>query len=341
MLKLVSRITFYNGDSSDIKTTFTFVNNVSIVSSWANLTDTCLITIPRKIEYRDKDITATADAVFKRGDKVKVELGYDNNYKTRFLGYITNVDIKFPIRITCEDSMFLLKKKKLNKTTYVSVKLSELIKNIVGTNYEITADQNLGQFIIQDGVSTVEVLNYLREKYNIYSYYKLNSSGSPILYAGFAYVPALRKNHIFDTNKNIINNDLTYKKDGDFNIKIKMVGQQTVEIGGKQKNKKTIVWYPSELAEGSTKTFTTNTTTDSDDLSKMAKAEFDKFSIAGYSGTFYTFGAPAVSHGDGVSVRNPEMPELDDDVYLIKEVETTFGIGGYRQKITLDGLIKN
>jgi len=91
MLRLVSRIKFFEGDTETLKTEFTFVNNVEIISTWDSLTDKCVITIPRKISYKDKDLTTGPNAVFKRGDKVTVELGYDDNYKLRFLGYIVSI----------------------------------------------------------------------------------------------------------------------------------------------------------------------------------------------------------------------------------------------------------
>jgi len=44
MLRLVSRIKFFEGDTETLKTEFTFVNNVEIISTWDSLTDKCVIT---------------------------------------------------------------------------------------------------------------------------------------------------------------------------------------------------------------------------------------------------------------------------------------------------------
>ena len=334
MLRLVSEISFYDGNSTTLKTKFTFVNEVEIVSTWDQLTDTCKITIPRKIEYQDKNIAVGANAVFNRGDKVVVKLGYDDNLKTRFIGYIQRVELKLPLVIYCEDSMSLLKKKTLSKKTYSSVKTSQLIKDIVGSNYEVVADQTLGQFIINEGVTVVEVLDYLKKNHKIVSFYRNDK-----LYVGLPYIDKLATSHIFDVNKNIIENNLVYKKEEDFKIKIRATSVQQVIEGGKSKEKKITVWHPSEQTVGSVRDYKASMNLDNDALLKEAKDFYNTLVFDGYTGSILTFGSPLVQHGDYITVKSTEIPEQNDDQYLIKEVKTTFGMGGYRQTLEFAGKV--
>lgn len=73
---------------------------------------------------------------------------------------------------------------------------------------------------------------------------------------------------------------------------------------------------------------------DRDDLIKNAKAAFSKISQTGIEGTvtvFGDFGLRAASMVKLFDARNPER----NGVYIISEVHTTFGVGGYRQKIKI------
>ena len=67
---------------------FDFVNQVDINSSWDMLTDTATIIIPKKITFEGKPIVAGSNSLFKRGDKVEINLGYGNNLNKVFTGYI-------------------------------------------------------------------------------------------------------------------------------------------------------------------------------------------------------------------------------------------------------------
>lgn len=332
MLKLTSKIELYNGNSESIKYTFTFVNEIEIVSTWDSLTDTCKITIPRNINFKDKVIKE----VFAKGDKVKIYLGYDENYVLRFSGFITKVDLKLPIVLHLEDYSYLLKKNKLNKKSYSSVDTKTLLKYIVGNvvNYVITSNQTLGQFIIQDGVTTTEVLKYLEENHKIYSWFRDNT-----LYVGLAYYNQLASKHYYDVNKNVIDNNLEYNDLEDIQIKIKAVSVNQEIVGGKSKEKKITVYYPSEQSEGSVRTYNGSMNISESDLKKEAQAYYESLRFDGYSGSFNTFGAPAVNHGDIVLFKSNEIPEQNDKEYLVKSVTINFGVNGYRNTVELGGLV--
>lgn len=333
MLKLCSKIELYNGNSESKKYTFTFVNDIDIVSTWDQLTDTCKIIIPRNINFKDKDLKKD---VFVKGDKVKVYLGYDENYVLRFTGYIVKVDFTLPITIQLEDASYLLKKNKLAKKSYSSVDSTTLIKNIVGNvvKFVMTSNQNLGQFVIKDGVTTSEVLKYLQENHKIYSWFR-----DDVLYVGLAYYNNIAKRHVFDVNKNVVENNLEYNDLEDIQIKIKATSVNQEIVGGKSKEKKITVYYPSEQTDGSTRTYNGSMNISESDLKKEAKAYYESLRFNGYTGSFTSFGAPSVNHGDIVKFINKEIPENNEQQYLVKSVNIKFGVNGYRNTIELGGLV--
>jgi hypothetical protein len=72
------------------------------------------------------------------------------------------------------------------------------------------------------------------------------------------------------------------------------------------------------------------------DLKVFAASELERFKYSGYQGSFETFGEPAVSKTDIAHVEGEDGNKGD---FLIKKVETTFGTGGYRQKVELGPVI--
>ena len=104
MLRLVSRITIEAGST---RWQFSSVAECNIVEDMGSLTDTCELKLPRNIRWQGY-VSEKGMPPIKRGDRITIELGYDDDLKVRFAGYIRSVDAKVPITIKCEDGMFLL-----------------------------------------------------------------------------------------------------------------------------------------------------------------------------------------------------------------------------------------
>jgi hypothetical protein len=73
-------------------------------------------------------------------------------------------------------------------------------------------------------------------------------------------------------------------------------------------------------------------------MKAIADEEIERLRYEGYRGTFTTFGAPRIEHGDVIDLRSDAYPERDGR-YLVRAVTTTFGVGGFRQEVTLDSKI--
>jgi hypothetical protein len=334
MLRLTSKINIAGYD-------FDFVNEVEIASNYEDLTDTCRITIPRNIKLDGKDLVIGENSALKIGDKVTVQLGYDENFKSAFIGYITDLSLNLPLVITCEDSMYLLKKKTLDKTySYKSVSLSTLLKDIMPSNITYKANfeqKNLGELRIASTETVATVLEFLRKEFKVYSYFideVLN------IFIGGEFKVQNRIDHTFKFEDNIIDNDLKYQKDGDLKIKIKATANyDETNDKGKRVTKKRNAWYPSEFAEGSVKQFNYYGNLSDSELKKRAEDEYKNFAYEGYTGTFTTFGAPFVKPTDGVKLQSDKLPERNGGLYLVKKVTRNFGVNGYRQKIELGTII--
>lgn len=69
-------------------------------------------------------------------------------------------------------------------------------------------------------------------------------------------------------------------------------------------------------------------------LKELAERELENFRYTGFRGSFTTFGEPFVNHGDKIELVDANIPDRNG-LYIVEEVERTFGFNGYRQKIKI------
>ena len=72
-----------------------------------------------------------------------------------------------------------------------------------------------------------------------------------------------------------------------------------------------------------------------DELTNYVTKELNRVSYEGWRGSFTTFGLPMVKHGYSVSIIDNILPERNG-TYMVKQVNTSFGVDGFRQEIYLD-----
>jgi len=301
---------------------FTFCTEVSIDSSYDNLTDKAAFVIPKKLRYKKEDgtnadsITRGKDALFKIGDPASIEVGYNAKIKQVFAGFISGVRQKFPLRFNLEDEVYKLKQQN-HTLSFESTKLSDLLAAILplGVIYEIEGDRNLGQFRINDATAA-QVLDELRKKYGVYSFFR-----DSILYVGPSIVEKLQKTFTFEFNTpTLINGDsLTYVDAQERKIKVvcKSIASDNTTLeataGDESGEVRTLYFNNYSLS----------------DLQKTADESVNELKYSGYDGYFTIFATPAVNHGDVVRLINKTIPEQNGG-YLVTRVVTRFGfsIGG-------------
>ena len=316
MLKLRSEITI-EGDKT---WQFTALHECIIVEDIATLTDTCEIKLPKKVQWEGSFQTNGKPPV-KRGDRITVKLGYDDDLQIRFTGYVRSVDAKVPVTIKCEDGMFLLKTQKAKPKAFKNASLKDILNHLLdGTKikYElIDKDLKVGSWRITKP-TVAEELQELKEKQMLSSYFRRIGNES-VLYIGLAYPGDNRKKIKIMYGKNLITEDFEYRDKDDirarveaqtFNAKHK---KTTIEIGDKDGDVIKI------RIDGITET----------ELKKYAQQALDRYKQSGFKGSFETFGQPEISKCDMIDIT---ASDGNSGVYLVKKIETSFGQSGYRQK---------
>ena len=321
MLRLQSKITFTSKiDGTEI--VFDFVNEVEIETSYENLTDTAKITIPRKLNFDGKPIAVGVDSIFKRGDSVKIELGYFPDLRTVFDGYISKVNPKTPIVLECEDKMFILKTTIISKYSKTSVTLKNLLTDIIGdvVEFRTLLDVELGSFKVSNA-SVAKVLDTLKSDYGFYSYFV-----NGVLNVGLAADSSDTQTIEYKFEENIIDDSsLEYQRSEDMRLKVKAVSINSSD------NSKIEVEVGDD--DGALKTFHTQNATEAA-LREFANLKLTEWKYEGFSGSFTTFGEPYVRHGDTAKLISDKFPEKNG-LYEVVSVKRLLGMDGYKQDIEL------
>lgn len=293
------------------------VTAVEITRDTGSLTDVCRITLPKKITWDGE-----SDIPVKRGDSVKVWLGYDDDLQPAFAGYVRDVGFKSPIVIDCEDEMFLLKQMETKKNAYTSVDIETLLKD-QGLTYKLNVlgEQNLGQYRVQAD-TVAALLGHLQEN-GIRSFFRYEDD-EPVLYCGVLFErDVTTPDQVFETGVNIIDDSgLEQQKADNMRICVKAVSLMPdnkkikVEVGDSDGEKRTLHTYNKQESE----------------LKAWAEQEIKRLKRDGLTGSFKTFGYRLV---DKLDVIGMKIDGERKGVYQVNKNVIKYGDSGFRQEITL------
>lgn len=304
---------------------FDYVVEGEIISTWQELTNTAKFTLPRKVSQLNDKITELIQV----GNEVVIRLGHDGDFVEEFKGYVTDIGGKIPVEIQCQDLMWKLKQTEASES-FRKTKLETVLKKILPSAVQFEADNmDLGDLRLSK-VSVASVLEKLKEQYGIVSFVRQGK-----LIVGTPYNESWRGNDAYKVHyhfqKNIIDNDLTFKNKKDVKVKIECISIQS--NGTVQK-----FVYPNKEAEGELHTLHANNNLSQSELKKFAEEQYNKFLYTGFRGTFLTFGSPYCDHGYIAELEDDFYPEKKG-AYLIDKVAVRFGRNGYKRELTLGGKV--
>lgn len=200
---------------------------INVECSIANLTDFATILL----SGFQMNQCLNFEQVFKTGDSIKIEFGYDKVLITEFEGFIDKVNYdKNTFKISCIDALYLYKKPvKSKEFKNISVlKLCEYISKEVNSEFEVITDIEMSydKFVIHDATG-FDVLKKIADetKFNIY----FNTEKKQL----HVHPPYIEKTGevIYDFSKNVEDFDLTYISKEEKNLKVIV---ETTDKNGKQ-----------------------------------------------------------------------------------------------------------
>ena len=227
-----------------------FATAVEIERDTDKLTADCKVTLPKKLKW-----DGVSEIPVRRGDTIKVWLGYDDSLQLAFQGFVRDVGFKSPCVLTCEDDMFKLKQTPTQKKAYKSVTLEQLLKDQqTGYTVKVMGEQALGAYrVTADTVAAL--LGHLHEN-GIRSFFRYED-GTPVLYCGVLFDRDATVSQVFVTGLNIISDrSLEQQKAEDMRLRVKVVSLQPdnkkkikVEVGDADGEHRTLHCYGKTEAE--------------------------------------------------------------------------------------------
>lgn len=300
---------------------FDFVNTMKIESTWKELTQKAMITLPAALKVEYKSLKNSIP----KGSEVTIEIGYESNgLKEVFKGFVTRVHPKVPIEIECEDLMWKLKQTQVTLNAKDETFQSYLSKVLP---YEVDCfDMNLPKFVVNK-LTAAQLLDQLKDDYGFPIFVRNNK-----IVVGKQYDRASSSKHIFvidnSVNSNIKAQSLEYRSKDDLDIKVTAISNLSngekieVTLGSSDGEEKTLNFFDLQKEA----------------LQKVAEEEMKRLNYDGYRGDFTAFGLPLVKHGDIAVLQNDQESDKTGE-YYIDGVNYEFGVAGFQQTVTLGARI--
>lgn len=302
---------------------FNVCKSIQIEKSVHTLTGIAEIELPREfrnaIDEAGKVIDIHGKSILdfiKRGDSIKIELGYDDDLQTEFEGYIDRIGAEFPLVLECEDEMFQLKRAPRITKTISSGKLLDILKSVLPDKYtiECDAEYNIGKWLLQNA-TPYEVLEELKEKAGIRAYFK----DSKTLHVGMIVDFKPQEIHEYNFSENVRRgSSLKFvRKEGKplyVTVESKQANGKTLShsVGEKGGNEKTMKMWPGMTLK---------------ELKYWAEKQQTSISFDGFEGTLDGWCYPRTKPGDAAQIYRPYYEDRHQDGrYFIESVTISVNI---------------
>lgn len=324
MFVLRSHITIETTSGQTIK--FSGVNDMRIRHSVKSYINTAFFKIPTSARLKQgTTITNNVElsAKFNRGDKITIQLGYNDKMFREFVGFISNVNFTTPLEIECEGYSFQLRNKIVNKTfakgsTLRSV-LEELVKGTDITLSNAIPQIKLSTALVVPNKSAAQVLDHIKDTLKLTTYFREKE-----LYCGLESTENLT-NVVYRLGWNTIRDGGLRYKHAD-QTRVKVVLKTLEKEGGK-----TI--YTCGDADGEIHEHVVHLA-EKESLKTLGENFLKKLKYTGYEGTLTAFLQPNCQHGWSADIQDKKYPEREGK-YFVVSVEVIYYTGGARRIVEL------
>ena len=296
------------------------VEKVSIKRSVELLSDTATITLPGTVFNKAINI----EDKIKVGDDVEIKLGYNDNLKEEFKGYLKAIKTDGgSLTLELEDDIYLFRKSvKDEEMKNASVKsiLENICSQVGGFSVSCDYDFSYDKFVINNATG-YDVLKKIQDEASPNIYLK-----DKVLHVHPQYAEIFGEAR-YDFSRNIERDgtDLKYKSEDE--RKLLVVVEGTDETGA-------TVSVEKGVTGGDKMTLKLPGVSSRSSLEQKAQSVLEQKVYTGYEGSFQSWLVPYVDAGYKVSITDPDY-EIKDGTYYVISVETAFSKDGGVRKITL------
>ncbi|ASZ11099.1 hypothetical protein KTO58_19740 [Chitinophaga pendula] len=300
------------------------VASIEIHKSVDLLADTAQIVLPGTAYNR---VLSELENTFRRGQPVSIYLGYDDQLRQEFSGYVQSIATDDgSIKLNLEDEIYVTRvavADKEFKNVYIKQVLEYLtdsIKTSLGIDIQINCTHTLryDKFVISKATA-FDVLKKLQEEAKANVYMKGN-----VLHFHLPYEELFGKQY-YDFAHNIEKAELSFKQAADRRFEVEVEG-----ITRNGKNVKVIVGTTG----GDKRSIKIYGVSDPDTLRKRGEAELKTLVYDGYEGSITTWLLPYVEPAWAASIHDSDY-EYKTGWYYVTAVTTTFSEAGAVRAVQL------
>ncbi len=296
------------------------VYGVNIISSTVNLVDTAVLTMPETIMNKVIDYRR----IMQVGDYIKIELGYDEDYRTEFEGYIDRMTVEDSnMKVFCIDAIYLFKKdvKSIQLKPTTIKQIAQYLVDQIDSSYKVVCDFDVTyeKFVIHQATG-FDVLKKIAEETKANIYFRTESKE---LHIHPAFVEK-GGDVVYSMQKNIESSKLTFKRAIDNKVQIVV---ESTNVSGK------VTKVERGSTGGNTVTLKVGAVKESD-LQTIAENAYKARNTDQYEGSFDAWLIPFVQSSYSAKVVDEDYPAMTSK-YYVETVETNYSDSGGVRTITL------
>ncbi len=310
---------------------FSSLNDIVIEKSIDKLYTTCKLKVPTsaRLNTAAGNSNVKTSSVFEKGDRVNVQLGYNDRLNEEFEGFIDKINMTTPLEIECEGYEFHLRDSLVSKT-FASTNLKEVLQYIVKgvpqimVNTKDVPEIQMKNYIIPANLKRIDALQQLKDNYGLTIFFIKDE-----LYAGLDFVKYLGNvKYSLGVNTPSVD-ELKFQKAEDIKLRIKAI----------QINKdNTKLDAETGDSSGELRTLYFHTAKSKADLIKLAQAEILKYKFDGFSGKLTSKLEPWSAPGMVAKIVDKQYPERAGN-YEIRSVTTSFGTSGAKRTVEIGKVV--
>ncbi|RAJ75535.1 hypothetical protein CLV59_109149 [Chitinophaga dinghuensis] len=263
--------------------------------------------------------------LFKQGDAVSIQLGYNGELKEEFKGFVTKVNHTSPVEIECEGYAYQLRSGRNITKVYTKTTLKSVLQDITSpTDIKLgeIPDVSIDRLAVNDKSGT-EVLLLLKNYYKLEFFFHGDELSANLLYLN------REANVKYRLGFNVIKADeLKLKNGGSDKVVVRFLSDKNngEKVSGKVGN--------TQQKDAKEELLKVPSVSDQKSLEKIAEKHAYTLNYGGYEGKIECFLSPYCIPGFRASFEDLKHTEKNGN-YYVQATEVSYGKEGARRSVTI------